>query len=88
METRLGVGVGDSDWQHAEWVQYARTGDSAEADGVMVNSEQQVRSDADQRNDREASLARTRPTLLEWATILMQLEAPVVGYDEIDVSRG
>ena len=37
METRLGVGVGDDSWQHAEWVQYARIGDSAEADDVMAS---------------------------------------------------
>ena len=35
---------------------------------------------ADQRNDQDASLARTRPTLLERAKILMHLEATVVGY--------
>ena len=87
LDTRLGVGVGDGGWQHTEWVQYARTADSAEADDVMTNSGQYQRSDGDQRNDRGASLALTRPTLLERATILMHLEAPVVGY-EMDISGG
>lgn len=83
MDTRLGAGVGDSGWKHAEWAQYARTGSPAvaETDDVMANSKRQMRSDANQRNDREASLARTQPTLLKRAKISMHLEATVVGYE-------
>ena len=75
--------MGDRGWQHAEWAQYCESGVShcGETDDVMVNSDHQMRSDADQRNDQEASLARTRPALLE-REILMHLEATVVGYGQ------
>ena len=44
MDTSLGAGVGDGGSQHADWVQYARTWDSAEADDVMANSDREMKA--------------------------------------------